>query len=112
MPQSKVVSAMLAGAAAAAACTIPSGTLSNTITSPFRVQVQNASYPAVNNLYMNLLAAGGGDQHLFVGPVGVPTYDLTLIDGAITHTGIRAVIGGEVMNPDRFLSCLWPVTAT
>lgn len=45
---------------------------------------------------MNLLAAGGGDQHLFVGPVGVPTFDLSLTEGALQHIDIRAVIGGEV----------------
>src|SRR4051794_21074371 len=42
-------------AALASACTIPTTPLSNTITKPFRIQVQNASYPAVNNLFMNLL---------------------------------------------------------
>ncbi|KAK0701971.1 WSC domain-containing protein [Lasiosphaeria miniovina] len=99
--QSKVVSALLAGAAVASACVIPPGTLSNTITTPFRVQVQNASYPEINNQYMNLLAAGGGDQHLFVGPVGVPTYDLTLLNGVITHGDIRAVIGGEFSDIDH-----------
>lgn len=45
---------------------------------------------------MNLFAAGGGDQHLFVGPVGTPTYDLNLFSGAIGKNVIRARIGGEV----------------
>ena len=92
----KSVTGLLLGAAVTWACTIPGDTLSNTITQPFQIQVQNASQPAVHNKYMNLFQAGGGDQHLFVGPVGTPTFDLTLVDGVITHGGIRAVIGGEV----------------
>lgn len=45
---------------------------------------------------MNLFEAGGGDEHLFVGPVGTPTYDLNLFSGAIGKGAIRARIGGEV----------------
>lgn len=98
MVNSKALPALLAGAAVASACTIPTEPLPNTITYPFRAQVQNASRPEVHNKYMNLFQAGGGDQHLFIGPVGVPTYDLTLVDGVINHvpSGVRAVIGGEV----------------
>lgn len=95
----KSLSALLAGAAVASAqCTIPTEPLSSTIDYPFRAQVQNASRPEVHGKYMNLLEAGGGDRHLFIGPVGVPTYDLTLVDGVINHVpnGVRAVIGGEV----------------
>ncbi|KAK3319130.1 carbohydrate-binding WSC domain protein [Apodospora peruviana] len=93
--QFKSLSGLLAAAAVTSACTLPTSTISNTFAGPIRVQVQNASYPAVNNLYMNLLAAGGGDQHLFVGPVGTPTYDLDLTAGSIGHGVIHAVIGGE-----------------
>lgn len=78
------------------ACILPTTPLSNTITSPFRVQVQNVTRPDVHNKYMNLLLAGGGDYHLFIGPVGTPTFDLTLDTGAIRQNNIRAVIGGEV----------------
>ena len=94
----RTISTLLAGAAVASACTLPTDTLSNNIAYPFRAQVQNASHPEVHNLYMNLLEVGGGDRHLFIGPVGTPTYDLTLVDGVINHVpaGVRAVIGGEV----------------
>ena len=95
----RTLSALLAGAALTSAqCTIPTEPLGNDITYPFRAQVQNASRPEVHNKYMNLLEAGGGDRHLFIGPVGVPTYDLTLEDGVINHipNGVRAVVGGEV----------------
>ncbi|KAK3390665.1 WSC domain-containing protein [Podospora didyma] len=103
MQQRKVLAALLAGVATSAACVIPPGTLSGTISAPFRIQVQNASRPAVHNLYMNLFVAGGGDRHLFIGPVGVPTFDLTLVDGVINHVpaGVRAVIGGEFSDIDH-----------
>ncbi len=102
MPNRRTIAALFAGAAVTSACTIPTTTLSNNIAYPFRAQVQNASRPEVHNQYMNLFEAGGGDRHLFIGPVGVPTYDLTLVDGVINHVpdGVRAVIGGEVC--DRF----------
>lgn len=86
---------LLALVAGASACTIPTTPLSNTITTPFRIQVQNASYPAVNNLYMNLLEAGGGDKHLYIGPVGTPTSNLVLTQGVIEQGVVHAVIGGE-----------------
>lgn len=100
MMNRRTLSALLAGAAVTSACTIPTTALPNNIAYPFRAQVQNASRPDVHNLYMNLFEAGGGDRHLFIGPVGVPTYDLTLVDGVINHVpdGVRAVIGGEVRN--------------
>ncbi|KAK3307270.1 WSC domain-containing protein [Chaetomium strumarium] len=99
----RALSVLLAGVAAASACTIPTEPLSTTISYPFRAQVQNASRPEVHNKYMNLFQAGGGDQHLFIGPVGVPTYDLTLVDGVINHVphGVRAVIGGEFSEIDH-----------
>lgn len=102
MVNRKALSALLAGAAVASAqCTIPTTPPPTTISDPFRAQVQNASRPEVHNQYLNLLEAGGGDRHLFMGPVGVPTYDLTLVDGVINHVpnGVRAVIGGEVGLP-------------
>ncbi|KAK3324564.1 WSC domain-containing protein [Cercophora scortea] len=98
--QPKLISGVLTAAAVASACTIPGGTLSNTILTPFRIQVQNASYPQVHNLYMNLLAAGGGDQHLFIGPVGTPTYDLVLRSGVIGRGVLNAVINGEYSDID------------
>lgn len=87
---------LLAAATITSACILPTTPLTNTNDGPFRIQLQNASYPQVHNQFMNLLAAGGGDQHLFVGPVGIPTFDLSLSAGAIEHISIRAVIGGEV----------------
>jgi len=94
--QRKVISALATAAVVSAQCEIPTTPLSDTILSPFRVQVQNASYPQVHNSYMNLFEAGGGDQHLFVGPVGTPTYNLVLRDGVIGRGELNAVIGGEV----------------
>ncbi|KAK4663481.1 hypothetical protein QC763_608750 [Podospora pseudopauciseta] len=95
----KTISAgLVAGAAfASAQCTIPTTPLSDDIPSHFRIQVQNASRPEVHNKYMNLFEAGGGDQHLFIGPVGEPTYDFTLVDGVVFNVrkNIRLVIGGE-----------------
>jgi hypothetical protein len=104
----RAISVLLAGAAVASACTIPTEPLSANIAYPFRAQVQNASRPEVHNKYMNLFQAGGGDQHLFIGPVGVPTYDLTLVDGVINHVphGVRAVIGGEVCTYKLLLTYL------
>lgn len=94
----RTISALLAGAAVSSACTIPTTPLDNNIAYPFRAQVQNITRPEVHNQYLNLLLAGGGDHHLFIGPVGVPTYDLTVVDGVINHVpnGVRLVIGGEV----------------
>ncbi|CAG8960530.1 hypothetical protein HYFRA_00008250 [Hymenoscyphus fraxineus] len=82
-------------------CEIPTTPLSDTIPSFFRIQVQNASEPEVHNLFMNLLPAGGGDNHLFVGPVGNPTSDLILTSGSIEKGIIHAVIGGEFSEIDQ-----------
>ncbi|KAK1752340.1 WSC domain-containing protein [Echria macrotheca] len=104
MHLSSVVPTIVAGAALVSAqCVIPMTPLPGTISAPFRVQVQNASRPEVHNKYMNLFVAGAGDRHLFIGPVGNPTYDLTLIDGVINWVagGIRAVIGGEYSDIDH-----------
>lgn len=97
MNRFRTLSALIAGAAVTSACTIPEETLSNNIAYPFRIQVQNASRPDVHNQYFNLEPWGGGDCHLFIGPVGLPTYDLTLVDGVITHAprGVQAVVNGE-----------------
>jgi hypothetical protein len=72
-------------ASAALACYIPPGKLSNNITQGFSIQIQNASYPAIHNHYMNLYDWGnGGDRHLFVSPAGNSTNELTLVNGVIT----------------------------
>lgn len=89
-----LISTSLAGAAAA--CVLPTNVLSNTITAPFAILIQNPAVPQVHNHHMNLDPAGGGDQHLFLNPVGLPHSDLTLQAGAIKFGGIHAVIGGEV----------------
>jgi hypothetical protein len=88
----------LFGAAVTTACTIPGGTLSNNITTPFGVLIQNPNYPVIHNKYMNLNAAGGGDRHLFLEPVPDPVRNLTLASGILTwpYGGIHAVINGEV----------------
>ena len=97
MQYSSYFSALLA-ATVATACTIPEDTLSNNITKPFGVLVQNPKYPVIHNKYMNLNAAGGGDRHLFLEPVPDPVRNLTLADGILewTYGGIHAVINGEV----------------
>lgn len=91
---------LIAAAAGSLACVIPPGTLPNNITQGFAIQVQNASYPIIHNRLMNLWAAGGGDQHLYLSPAGAPASDLTLVNGVITKLSngqtIRAVINGEV----------------
>src|SRR3569833_775335 len=92
---------LLSGAAAVSVCTLPTDPLPNTITSPFSVQVQNISYPDVHDFYMNLLQAGGGDQHLFIGPVGVPTKDLTLNQRSLTQSNKHANNNGEVCTAPR-----------
>ncbi|KAG0650106.1 WSC domain-containing [Hyphodiscus hymeniophilus] len=100
--QYSLISALLA-ATATTACTIPGGTLSNTITKPFGVLIQNPKYPAIHNKYMNLNAAGGGDRHLFLEPVPDPVRNLTLAAGVLTWPdgGIHAVIDGEYSAVDN-----------
>ncbi|KAK0714533.1 Alpha/Beta hydrolase protein [Lasiosphaeris hirsuta] len=86
-----------------AQCNIPGGGLSATIWAPFRIQVRNISRPEVHNKFLNLLMAGGGDRHLYIDPVGEPTFDLTLVDGVINWiTGApvcgrqgRGLLGGD-----------------
>ncbi|RPB12990.1 hypothetical protein P167DRAFT_605277 [Morchella conica CCBAS932] len=84
-----------------AVCPIPAIYIEPTITRPFAIQVQNASYPVVHNRLMNLWQAGGGDQHLYLSPAGTPTSNLTLVDGVITRLPIRAVINGEYTATDN-----------
>ena len=98
------LSLLLTSAAAAVSLgVVPGGPrLSNNITEPFALQLQNASYPNVHNHFLNIWDWGGGDQHLFVSPAGNYTKDLQLIDGVITLSNAfwnpprRAVINGEV----------------
>lgn len=78
------------------ACTIPTTPLSNTISTGFAIQVQNASFPVIHNRLLNLWSAGGGDQHLYLSPAGDAVSNLTLVDGVITRLPIHAVINGEV----------------
>ncbi|KAH7313707.1 hypothetical protein B0I35DRAFT_513330 [Stachybotrys elegans] len=82
------------------ACTIPDLPIPNTITDPFRLQVQNATVARVHNKFTNLVASGGGDQHLFIDPVGTPTSNFTLSQGVIQWQNVRAVIGGEYSQID------------
>jgi hypothetical protein len=94
MPQ-LLLSALLA-ATVTTACVIPPGTLSNTITTGFGIIVQNPAFPVIHDRYMNLDAAGGGDQHLFLDPVGARTFNLVLNSGSLAQGIIHAVINGEV----------------
>jgi kremen protein len=96
----KSISGVVAGAALASAqCAIPVAPLPASIAAPFRLEIQNTSRPDVHGKHMNIFEAGGGDQHLFIGPVGNLTHDFTLVDGVINWLpgGVRAVIGGEVL---------------
>ena len=79
------ISALLAGAAITTACVIPPGTLSNTITDGFGILIQNPAYPVIHDRYMNLDPAGGGDQHLFLDPVGDRTFNLVLNQGVLAQ---------------------------
>ncbi|KAK0643872.1 hypothetical protein B0T16DRAFT_430285 [Cercophora newfieldiana] len=102
--QLKSISGLVAGAAVASAqCAIPVAPLPTSIPAPFRVEVQNITRPDVHGKHMNLYEAGGGDQHLFIGPVGNLTLDLTLVNGVINWLpgGVRAVIGGEFSEIDH-----------
>jgi len=94
--QHSLISALLVGAAVTTACVLPTDTLSNTITTQFGILIQNPAFPIIHDRYMNLLPAGGGDQHLFLSPVANPTFNLVLNAGAIAQGIIHAVIGGEV----------------
>ena len=84
------------------ACVLPSPSSSNTITTPFAIQVLCPESPVIHGRRMNFWPAGGGDQHLYLGPTaGNPISNLTLMDGVITTSlgggpTIRAVINGEV----------------
>lgn len=80
----------------ATACEIPGTPPSNNITKPFGIRVQNSSYEAIDNRYLNLWSAGGGDQHLYLSPAGDSAFDLTLNQGFLQHAGLTAVINGEV----------------
>lgn len=81
-----LVSSLLTSATLA--CYIPPIKLSNNITEGFSIQIQNASYPAIHNHYMNLYnwgnADGKGDHHLFMSPAGNATSELTLVNGVLT----------------------------
>jgi hypothetical protein len=81
------------------ACTIPPGTLSNTITVPFAILIQNPAFPVIHNRLMKLNPAGGGDQHLFLDPVGLRNSNLVLNSGSLAMGIIHAVINGEVSYP-------------
>ena len=94
--QHSFISALLVGAAVTTACVLPTDTLSNNITTGFGILIQNPAYPIIHDRYMNLLPAGGGDQHLFLSPVANPTFNLVLNSGALAQGIIHAVIGGEV----------------
>jgi hypothetical protein len=90
------ISALLAATAVTTACIIPADTLSNNITTSFGILIQNSAFPVIHDRYMNLDPAGGGDQHLFLDPVGDPTFNLMLSNGILEQDIIHAVIDGEV----------------
>ncbi|TEA19772.1 hypothetical protein C8034_v008881 [Colletotrichum sidae] len=100
--QSSVVAKLLSAAAAVSACAPPpTEPLSDNIPAGFGIQVQNASAPVVHNRYLNLWAAGGGDQHLYLSPAGAAAFNLTLVDGVLSRGIIHAVINGEYTADDN-----------
>ncbi|KAM0322521.1 hypothetical protein ACHAQA_009367 [Verticillium albo-atrum] len=90
-----MLSLLLFAVAAAAQCTLPNTTLSSTITEPFGIQVQNPAFPEIHNRYLYLWESGGGDQHLYLSPAGVPATTLTLDAGVLELGPLFAVIEGE-----------------
>lgn len=91
----------------ASTCTPPTGPLTPTFPAPFSIQVQNITYPQINNRFLNFWQAGGGDQHLYLSPAGTPVANLSLEngilqrapDGVLQKLIVRAVINGEVSLP-------------
>jgi len=71
--------------------------------------VQNTTYPQINNRFLNFWQAGGGDQHLYLSPAGTPVANLSLEngilqrapDGVLQKLMVRAVINGEVSEPQE-----------
>ncbi|KAM0272592.1 hypothetical protein ACHAQH_008623 [Verticillium albo-atrum] len=96
-----MLSLLLFAAAAAAQCTLPNTTLSTTITEPFGIQVQNPAFPEIHNRYLYLWESGGGDQHLYLSPAGVPATTLTLDAGILELGPLFAVIQGEYTEWDN-----------
>jgi hypothetical protein len=72
---------------------------------PFGIQIENKKYPAIHNKNMNLWAAGGGDQHLYLSPAGAAAFNLQLIQGSITQGQIHTVLNGEVSIVVRIRRC-------
>lgn len=97
MPRSSsILLALLGSVASTIGCTIPGGTLSNSIADKFSIVVQNPSIPTVHNKIMNF-RANGDDEHLVLRPAGVDTGDvLYLQDGLLIYNAIHAVIDLEV----------------
>ena len=96
--QRSFISALLAGAAVTTACVIPPDTLSNNITDGFGILIQNPAYPVIHDRYMNLDPAGGGDQHLFLDPVGDPTFNLVLNQGVLEQDIIVRNISSSILH--------------
>lgn len=78
------------------ACTKPTTKPTIDNSRPFGIQINSKQYPAIHNKNMNLWAAGGGDQHLYLSPAGAAAFNFQLNDGSITQNQIRTVINGEV----------------
>jgi hypothetical protein len=108
-PSSTVLLALLAAGGGTFACEIPEEPLSNTITEPFSIFVQNPAIPRVHNYIMNF-RANGADEHLLLRPDGVPTGDTLWLDnGLLRFEEIHGVIDLEVrlllMVAARFCKC-------
>jgi kremen protein len=99
MPRpSLVFSSLLAGVSVSLACTPPGTALSNTITQPFGILIQNPAVPIIHNRYFGLNQAGGGDYHPYLTPGGEEAFDFQLINGVVTRPSdnIRVVISIQV----------------
>ncbi|KAG9238908.1 WSC domain-containing protein [Amylocarpus encephaloides] len=105
--QRNLAAALLAFVTDSMACTLPTTTLSNTITEGFGLLIQNPAFPVIHDRYMNLAIAGGGDKHLFLSPVPEPAFNMVLGEGVLAQGGIHALIGGERNEPRAIFQPIW-----
>ncbi|KFX92837.1 hypothetical protein V490_05146 [Pseudogymnoascus sp. VKM F-3557] len=100
-PSSSLLLALLGSVSSAIGCTIPPGTLPNSIADKFSIVVQNPKIPTVHNKIMNF-RANGDDEHLVLRPAGVVTNDvLYLENGRLITRNIHAVIDLEYNDQDN-----------
>ncbi|KAL7276806.1 hypothetical protein RUND412_000192 [Rhizina undulata] len=77
-------------------CNVHSDGVYMSLSEPFGVQVQNASYPLIHLQNFTFTPSGGGDQNLFLTPFGTPINNFTLVDGEWINGGIHGVVSTQV----------------